>query len=73
MRQGISGTHGRAREVYEVKVEILEEHHPAGLTTRKFLGLVEISQVFVISEQNDRVSGSLQVMAPVFKSMNDGE
>ena len=56
-----------------MKVKILEEHHPAGLTTREFLGLMEVSQVFVISEQSDRMSCSLQIMMPVFESVNDGE
>ena len=56
-----------------MKVKILEEHHPANLATRKFLGLAEVSQVFVISEQSDGMSSSLQIMAPVFESMNDGE
>ena len=43
----------------EVKVKILEEHHPAGLAMREFLGLVEVSQVLVIGEQSDGMSGSL--------------
>ena len=56
-----------------MKVKILEKHHPTGLTTREFLGLTEISQVFVVSEQSDGMSHSLQIMAPVFESVNDGE
>ena len=56
-----------------MKVEILEEHHPVGLATREFLGLAEVSQILVIGEQSDGMSGPLQVMAPVFESMNDGE
>ena len=31
-----------------MKVEILEEHHPAGLVMREFLGLAEVSQILVI-------------------------
>ena len=56
-----------------MKVKILEEHHPAGLGMREFLGLAEVSQILVIGEQSDGMSGPLQVMAPVFESMNDGE
>ena len=40
---------------------------------REFLGLAEVSQVFVISEQGDRVKHALQVMTPMFESVNDSE
>ena len=56
-----------------MKVKILEEHHPAGLTTREFLGLTEVGQVVVISEQSDEMSCSLQIMTPMFEGMNDSE
>ena len=57
----------------EMKVKILEEHHPVGLMTREFLGLTEVSQVFVIGEQSDGMSRSLQIMMPMFESVNDGK
>ena len=57
----------------KLEVEVLKEHHPLGLVTRQSLGLAEVSKVFVIHEQGDGMGGSLQVMSPVFKSMDDGE
>ena len=56
-----------------MKIKVLEEHHPTGLTTREFLGLTEVSQVFMIGEQSDGMSRSLQIMMPVFESVNDSE
>ena len=50
VRQGVGRAHSRAGKVDEMKIKILEKHHPTGLTTREFLGLAEISQVLVISE-----------------------
>ena len=57
----------------KLEVEVLKEHHLPGLAARQFLGLAEVSEVFVIHEQGDGMSGSLQVMLPVFKSMDDGK
>ena len=57
----------------KLEVEVLKEHHPPSLAARQFLRLAEVSEVFVIYEQSDGMSSSLQVMSPVFKSMDDGE
>ena len=40
---------------------------------REFLGLVEVSQVLVVSEQGNRMNGPLQVVMPMFESMDDSK
>ena len=59
MGQSIGRAHSRARDMKEVKIKVLKEHHPMGFVVREFLRLAEVSQVLVISEESDRVRGSL--------------
>ena len=61
------------RKMKETEIEVLEEHHPTSLPARKLLGLMEVSQILVIGEEGYRVRSSLQVVAPVVKSMDDSE
>ena len=50
-----------------------KKHHPTSLMTREFLWLVEIGEVFVVHEQGDGMTSSLEIMTPVFQSVNDSQ
>ena len=73
VREGVHRTHSRAWNVEEVEVEILQEHHPAGLMAGQLLWLVKVSQVFVVGEQGDGVLGTLEVVAPVVQGVDNSE
>ena len=45
-------------------VEILEEEGPAHLAMREFVRILEVGQVFMVSEDRNRMWGALQVLFP---------
>ena len=56
-----------------MEVKILEEHHPVGLTMGQFLWLMKVRQIFMIGEKGDGIGGSLEVVVPMVKGMDNSE
>ena len=54
-------------------VEILEEEGPVRLATREFVRVLEVGQVFMVSEDGNRMWGVLQVLFPFIQSEDDGK
>ena len=73
VRQGVSKSHGRARDMNKMEIKVLEEHHPAGLPARQFLGLAEVHKVFVISEESYQITGALEIVMPMIQGMNNSK
>jgi hypothetical protein len=63
---------GMSRDVFEHKVEVLQELHPSGLPAHNFLRLAEILEIFVVGSDGDKVVGAKEVGAPTFKSIDNG-
>ncbi|KAF8623812.1 hypothetical protein AX17_007283 [Amanita inopinata Kibby_2008] len=55
------------------EIELEEVLGPAGLAAGEELGSGEILQVFVVSEDLNRITGAFQVAAPLFKHFIDRE
>ena len=52
-------------------VKVLKEEGPASLAMRKFVRIHQIRQVFIVSENRDRVRSALLVLFPFCKGEND--
>ena len=50
-----------------LQIEVLEKEGPSGLSSRQFLRIFDIGEVFVVSNNGDRVCGSLEILAPFFQ------
>ena len=55
------------------QVIVLEKHLPSSLSARQALGLFEVSQVLVVSENSDQVGGASEILAPFCQGMYDCE
>ena len=53
-----------ARDMDDFEVKISKVKQPPCLATVKILGLTEVSQVFVVSEDLDGKRGSMEVVLP---------
>ena len=58
-REGISRSHLCSRSNFPDNVEVLKEERPTSLGTRKFVGILQIGQVLMVSENRDRMRSSL--------------
>ena len=45
-------------------IEVLKEEGPASLTSRQLTRVFDIGEVFVVSDDGDRMRGSLDVLFP---------
>ena len=54
-REGVSGSHLCSWSNLPYDIEILEKEGPASLATRKFVQVLEVGQVFMVSENRDGV------------------
>ena len=50
------------------QVKVLKEGGPSGLSSRLLLRLLDIGEVFVVSDDGDRMCGSLEILAPFLQS-----
>ena len=64
MRESICESHLHARGDPPDNVEVLEEEGPVSLLTREFVGVFEVGQIFVVSENEDGMDGALQILLP---------
>ena len=58
-REGISRAHLSTRSDYPFDVEVLQEAGPLCLSTRKFLGVFDVGEIFVIRDDRDGKRSSL--------------
>ena len=73
LREGISRPHLHSWGDLPDDVKVLEEERPASLVMREFVRVFEIWQVFMVSENGDRMEGALQVLFPFPQGKDDSE
>ena len=56
-----------------LQVEVSEIKQPLGLTAVKVLGLMEVYQLLMVSEDLYGESGAMEVMSPGLQGMDDGK
>ena len=54
-------------------IKILKKKGPLSLSSREFTRIFEIGQVFMISEDGDRVRGPLQILLPLGKGEDNSK
>ena len=69
--KGIGGGEFRTWENFPENIEVLQEKGPAGLSTREFMGVFDVRQVFKVSDDSNQVRCSLDVLAPLGESEDD--
>ena len=72
-RESISRSHVSARGDFPDDIKILKKKGPLSLPLREFTRIFEIGQVFMISEDRDRVRGPLQILLPLGKGKDNGK
>ena len=71
--KSIGGTHLRTGSDDPFNVEILEEEQPTSLSVREFSRILDVRQIFVISDNRDRVWGALEVLLPFREYKDDSK
>ena len=64
MREGVGRGHFGTREDFPDDIKVLEEEGPASLLSRWFARVLYIGEVFVVSDDGDRMGGSLDILFP---------
>ena len=59
--------------MYEDKVKTREIFLPTCLTLTELLRVFKICEIFVISQDSERVGGTFKIVAPFLKGMDDSE
>ena len=57
----------------ELEVKVCQVYKPASLSAGEMLGLAEISEVFIVSEDLYWKRGSLKVVVPHLQGIDDSE
>ena len=73
LRESICGPHLHTKGYPPDNVEILEEEGPVCLAMREFARVLEVGQVFMVSEDRDSMWGALQVLFPFAQSKDNSE
>ena len=66
VRDGIRSSKEVAWDVNDFEIKISEIKQPLSLAVVEVLGLTEVCQVLVVSEDLDREWGSMEIMSPGF-------
>ena len=72
-RESIGWSHVSARGDCPDDIKVLKNKGPLSLSSRELARIFEIGQVFMISEDRDRVSGPLQILFPFSKGEDNGK
>ena len=64
MRECIRSSKKAAQDMDDFQIKICKVQQPLGLTAVEVLGLMEICQVFVVSEDLDREQEAVEVVSP---------
>ena len=61
------------QDVDDFQIEVDKIEQPLSLTAVEVLGLMEVHQVFMVSENLYREGGSVEIISPGFQDMDDGK
>ena len=64
MGKSIRSSKKAAQDVDDFQIKVCEIQQPLDLVTVEVLGLTEVCQVLVVSEELDREWGAIEVMSP---------
>ena len=62
-----------SRNMDHFEMKVIEINEPSCLTMVECLGLLEINEVFVISEDLHWEGRTMEIVSPIFQGMDDGE
>ena len=51
-----------------LQIKVLDEEEPSGLLSGQLLRIFDIEEIFVVSDDGDKMCGSLEILAPFFQS-----
>ena len=71
MREGRRGGRESSRNIDHLEIEVCKVNEPMSLVAVEILWLVEVCQVFMVSENLDWERGALEVVAPGLETSND--
>ena len=71
MGEGIGSNKEAVRDVDDLQVKVGKIKQPPGLAVVEILGLMEVHQVLVVSEDLDGKGRAVEVMSPRLQSMDD--
>ena len=71
MREGRRGGRESSRNIDHLEIEVCKVNEPMSLVAVEILWLVEVCQVFMVSENLDWERGALEVVAPGSETSND--
>ena len=72
-RESVWGTEVFSWDVGKVEIKLRDVEKPASLATVEFLGLSEIGEVFMVSEDLDWGGGSKEIVSPGVQGSHDCE
>src|SRR6267154_311183 len=72
-RESIRSGEFAPRDMVEFKVKLIQGELPASLAAGKVLSGAKVKEVFMVSEDNDRVWVPFEVMAPSFQGSDNGK
>ena len=72
-REGVGWGHLSTREDFPNYIKVLKEKGPASLALRRFMRVLYIGEVFVVSNDGDQMGGSLNVLFPFFQCKDYGK
>ena len=70
-REGVSRAHLSTGSDNPFNMEVLQEEGPTCLSAREFMGIFDVEEIFVISDDGDSKRSSLEVVFPLGESKND--
>ena len=73
LRESISRSHMSSRSNLPDDIKVLKKKGPLSLPLREFTRVLEIGQVFMISEDRDRMRSPLQILFPFSKSEDNSK
>ena len=54
--------HFGSRSDLPLQIKVLQEKRPSGLLSGQFFGVFDVGEILVISDNGDRVCGSLEIL-----------
>ena len=73
LRETVSRSHMSSRSNLPDDIKVLKKKGPLSLLSREFMRVLEIGQVFMISEDGDRMRSPLQILFPFSKSEDNSK
>ena len=73
VREGVGWGHLGTQEDFPNDVKVLEKQGPASLALRQFVGVFDIGEAFMISDDGDQMGGSLNILFPFLQCEDDSK